>query len=132
MLELLQVSVTCINHVVHQTCATSVHQGEVLSLIRIVYPTGSYPETEKLGPIPITLGFLSCSTSPYLLDLIPPTIQTTTIYPLRNDNYILVPSCSLSLMKDSFVPATVRKWNSLNHSVRNIDTLSKNKKAIRS
>ena len=69
------------------------------------------------------------STPPYLLDLIPPTIQSTTIYPLRNGNDIIVPFYRLSLLsRDSFVPATVRKWNSLNLSVRNLDTLSKFKK----
>ena len=31
------------------------------------------------------------STPPYLLDLIPPTIQSTTMYPLRNGNDIIVP-----------------------------------------
>jgi hypothetical protein len=59
-----------------------------------------------------------------LLDLIPPTIQSTTIYPLRNGNDIIVPFCRLSLTRDSFVPATVMKWNSLSLSVRNLDTLS--------
>jgi hypothetical protein len=59
------------------------------------------------------------STPPYLLDLIPPppppppTIQSTTIYPLRNGNDIIVSFCRLSLTRDSFVPATVREWNSL-------------------
>ena len=67
-----------------------------------------------------------------LLDLIPSTIQSTTIYPLRNGNDIIVPFCRLSLTRDSSVPATVRKWNSLSLSVRNLDTLSKFKKAIRS
>jgi hypothetical protein len=69
---------------------------------------------------------------PYLLDHIPPTIQSRTIYPLRNGNDIIVPFCRLSLTRDFFVPATVREWNSLNLSVRNLDTLSKFKKAIRS
>jgi hypothetical protein len=72
------------------------------------------------------------STHPYLLDLFPSTIQSTTIYPLRNGNDIIVPFCRLSLTRDSFVPATVRKWNSLSLSVRNLDTLSTFKKAIRS
>ena len=36
------------------------------------------------------------------------------------------------LTRDSFVSATVREWNNLNLSVRNLDTLSKFKKAIRS
>jgi hypothetical protein len=72
------------------------------------------------------------STPPYLLDFIPPTIQNTTIYPLRNGNDIIVPFCRLSLTRDFFVPAAVREWNSLNLSVRNLDTLSEFKKAIRS
>ena len=54
------------------------------------------------------------STPSYLLDLIPPTIQSTTIYPLRNGNDIIVPFCRLSLTRDSFVSATVREWNNLN------------------
>jgi hypothetical protein len=70
------------------------------------------------------------STPSYLLDLIPPTIQSTTIYSLQNGNDIIVPFCRLSLTRDSFVPATVREWNSLNLSVRILDTLSKFKKAI--
>jgi hypothetical protein len=36
------------------------------------------------------------------------------------------------ITRDSFVSATVREWNNLNLSVRNLDTLSKFKKAIRS
>ena len=72
------------------------------------------------------------STPSYLLDLIPPTIQSTTIYPLRNGNDIIVPFCRLSLTRDSFVSATVREWNNLILSVRNLDTLSKFKKAISS
>ena len=55
-----------------------------------------------------------------------------TNYPLRNGNDIIVPFCRLCLTRYSFVPATVKEWNSLNLSVRNIDTLSKFKKAIRS
>ena len=72
------------------------------------------------------------ATNPYLLDLIPSTIQSTTIYPLRNGNDIIVPFCRLSLTRDYFVLATVREWNSFNLSGRNLDTLSKFKKAIRS
>jgi hypothetical protein len=72
------------------------------------------------------------STPSYLLDLIPPTIQSTTMYPLWNGNDSIVPFCGLSLTRDSFVSATVREWNNLNLSVRNLDTLSKFKKATRS
>jgi hypothetical protein len=45
---------------------------------------------------------------------------------------VLESFCRLSSTRDSFVSATVREWNILNLSVRNLDTLSKFKKAIRS
>ena len=31
----------------------------------------------------------------YLCDLIPPTIQSTTVYPLRNGSGIIIPFCRL-------------------------------------
>jgi hypothetical protein len=39
------------------------------------------------------------STPPYLLDLISQTIQSTTIYLLRNGNDIIIPFCRLSLTR---------------------------------
>jgi hypothetical protein len=50
----------------------------------------------------------------------------------RHEYDIIVPLCRLSLTRDSFVPATLREWNSLNLSMCNLDILSKFKKAIRS
>jgi hypothetical protein len=45
-----------------------------------------------------------------LHDLIPPTIQSTTIYPLHNGSDLIVPFCRLSSMNSSFTPS-VREWN---------------------
>ena len=41
---------------------------------------------------------------------------------------IIVPPCRLSLTRDSFVPATVREWNSINISVHNLDSSSQFKR----
>ena len=60
----------------------------------------------------------------YLCKLIPPTIQSTTIYPLRNGNDIIVPYCRLSLTNHSFIPSTIRQWNSLDLPLRNATSLS--------
>ena len=57
-------------------------------------------------------------TPDYLSKLVPPTIQSTTIYPLRNSNDIIVPFCRLSLTSDSFIPSTIRCWNRLNPTIR--------------
>ena len=66
----------------------------------------------------------------YLYDLIPPTIQSTTIYPLRNGSDLIVPFCRLSSTNSSFIPSSVREWNKLEKSVRNLDTPLKFKRAL--
>ena len=61
----------------------------------------------------------------YLCDLIPPSIQSTTVYPLRNGSNIIMPICRLSNTYDSFIPSTIRQWNSLDASLRNVDSIAK-------
>ena len=61
---------------------------------------------------------------PYLCNLIPPSVQSTTIYPLRNGEDIIFPYCRLSLTNSSFIPATIRQWNNLDLSIRGAGTIS--------
>ena len=67
----------------------------------------------------------------YLYTLIPPTIQSTSVYPLRNGNDIILPFCRLSSTSDSFIPTTIKKYNRLNNNIRNVDTLSKFKSELK-
>ena len=67
----------------------------------------------------------------YLRHLVPPTIQSTTIYRLRNDDHLIVPFCRLSITNSSFIPATVKEWNKLDIAIRKLDSLSKLKNALR-
>ena len=53
------------------------------------------------------------------------------MYPFKLATILLFHSVDISLTRDSFFPATVREWNSLNLSVCNLDTLSKFKKGMR-
>ena len=62
----------------------------------------------------------------YLCDLIPPTV-----YPLRNGSDILIPFCRLSITCDSFIPSTIRQGNSLNPSLRNMESIVKFKTELR-
>ena len=43
----------------------------------------------------------------YLCDLIPPSIQSKTVYPLLNGSDIIMPFCRLSNTYDSFIPSTI-------------------------
>jgi hypothetical protein len=67
----------------------------------------------------------------YLRELIPPTVQSTTTYPLGNGSDLIIPFCRLSITTESFIPSTLKLWNRLGQSDRNLDTLTKFKKAIR-
>ena len=67
----------------------------------------------------------------YLHHLVPPTIQSTTIYHLRNGHNLIVPFCRLSITNSSFIPSTVKEWNTLDIAIRKFDSLSKFKNAIR-
>ncbi len=75
---------------------------------------------------------IKCGMAPeYLRHLVPPTIQSTTIYPLRNGDNLIVPFCRLSITNSSFIPSTVKEWNKLDIAIRKLDSLSKFKNAIR-
>ena len=66
----------------------------------------------------------------YLHDLISPTIQSTTIHPLRNGSDLIVPFCGLSSTNSSFIYSSVREWNKPESFVRNLDTSFKFKRAL--
>ena len=67
----------------------------------------------------------------YLCDLIPPTIRSTTVYPLRNGSDIIIPFCILLITCDSFIPSTICQWSSLNPSLRNVESIAKFKTELR-
>ena len=74
---------------------------------------------------------LKCGMAPaYLRHLVPPTIQSTTIYSLRNGDNLIVPFCRLSITNSSFIPSTVKEWNKFDMAIRKLDSLSKFKNAI--
>ena len=75
---------------------------------------------------------IKCGMAPeYLRHLVPPTIQSTTIYPLRNGDNLIVSFCRLSITNSSFIPSTVKEWNKLDIAIRKLDSLSKCKNTIR-
>ena len=63
--------------------------------------------------------------------MIPPIIQSTTVYLLRNGSDIIKPYCRLSHTTNSFIPSTIRKWKSLDNSVRNVNSLKQFKTELR-
>jgi hypothetical protein len=54
------------------------------------------------------------------------------VYPLRNGSDIIIPFCRLSITCDSFILSTIRQWNSLNPSLRNVESIATKKKGYES
>ena len=68
--------------------------------------------------------------SEYLRHLVPSTIQSTTIYLLRNRDLLIVPFSRLSITNSSFIRSTVKEQNKLDIAIRKLDSLSKFKNAL--
>ena len=59
---------------------------------------------------------------PYLLTLVPPLVGQTSRYNLRNANDLQTIDARTTLYFNSFLPSTVRDWNSLPSDIENADT----------
>jgi hypothetical protein len=64
-------------------------------------------ETEEKETSTFFYNIVNKNTPNYLCTLILPTIQSTSVYPLRNGNYIILPFYILSSTSDSFIPSTI-------------------------
>ena len=54
----------------------------------------------------------------YLSDLVPPLVQDTTSYNLRNSDHIQNIYANTNLFRDSFLPATICAWNLLPNDIK--------------
>jgi hypothetical protein len=52
-------------------------------------------------------------------------------YPLRNGSDMIILFCRLSKTYDAFIPSTIRQWNGLDPSLRNVDYIAKFKTELR-
>jgi hypothetical protein len=68
-------------------------------------------------------------TPSYLRSLLPPKVCEMSRFFLSGNNFFLF-KVRTERMKNSFSPSTVLAWNSLDESVRNIDSLSLFKRKV--
>ncbi|MCG8033358.1 MAG: reverse transcriptase family protein, partial [Candidatus Thiodiazotropha taylori] len=60
----------------------------------------------------------------YLLDLMPPTVQETSRYNLRNSDHFQNYRANTNLYLDSFFPSTIRAWNNLSTEIKEASSLT--------
>ena len=63
-------------------------------------------------------------TPVYLNDLLPPLVQDTTSYNLRNSNHFQNYRTNTNLFLNSFFPATIRAWNDLPTEVKDAPSVA--------
>jgi hypothetical protein len=60
----------------------------------------------------------------YLYELVPPLVAASVNYNLRSSHNIYVPFNRLSVFQISYFPCTLKEWNSLDLTIRNLPTFS--------
>lgn len=63
-------------------------------------------------------------TPNYLQPLLPQRVQDISRYPLRNVNDLTIPAARTALYSNSFLPSTLRDWNTLDLPVRDSSSLN--------
>ena len=66
----------------------------------------------------------------YLNDMIPPIVQNTNRYNLRNSSDICTLRCRTNLYYNSFLPSTVRAWNTLPVDIKQATSLASFKRLL--
>ena len=66
----------------------------------------------------------------YVSSLVPPLVQNTSNYSLRNADDIRTIHARTSLYSNSFLPSTIRDWNNLPSADRNADSIDSFKRHL--
>ena len=67
----------------------------------------------------------------YLSEYLPPVASDISGCNLRNKENQVLPRCRLRISEKSFIPSTVRIWNNLSPTIRNLQTISQFKLQIK-
>ena len=67
----------------------------------------------------------------YLSECLPPVASDVSGYNLRNNENYVLPRCRLRISEKSFIPSTVRIWNDLSPTIRNLQTISQFKSKMK-
>ena len=68
----------------------------------------------------------------YLASLVPPSVENTTNYQLRNSTDLLTVHTNSKLYYNSFLPSAVRDWNELPEHIRNLPSITTFKNELNS
>ena len=60
----------------------------------------------------------------YLRDLVPPQVHGTSNYNLRNSDSIRTIQANTNLFYNSFLPSTIRAWNSLPNDIKSSSSVA--------
>lgn len=81
-------------------------------------------DRRKKAKLVLLYKILHNHTPAYLHALIPEQVQNLTRYSLRNPTAYRIPHSRTAYMSNSFIPSSLKQWNSLDESLRNSLTLN--------
>ena len=86
----------------------------------------------KNAKLTLMYKILNNLTPNYLRIQIPPQVQDTTTYALRNRTHHRIPRTRTQISHTSFIPSTLRQWNILDPALQNCRTLATFKSKLKS
>ena len=104
-----------------------------LSIASIYKSTGwdQLKVRREVKNITLVYNILNNLAPEYISDLIPPTVSETSNYYLPNSQNISQQANRLALLQQSFLPSTIKLWNTLDLNIRQIPILAHFKSKIR-
>lgn len=84
----------------------------------------SLQERRNKHKLVIFYKILNGLTPDYLQNIVPPLVQESTHYNLRNSNNIRDIRANTNLFFNSFFPSTIRAWNDLSDSIKNAPSVA--------
>ena len=92
----------------------------------------SLSDRRKYQKLILTYKVKTGSTPDYLNDLFPRTVDTASLYNLRNDGDFITVNRRTELFSKSLIPSAVSLWNSLPSDIKDVGSLSQFKNALHS
>ena len=91
----------------------------------------SLEDRRRKAKLILMFKILNNLTPQYLKDQIPPQVQETTQYNLRNRTHVRIPLSRTSYCHLSYIPSTLKLWNALDPELRNSRTLNRFKRKLK-
>ena len=118
----------------HEAARIAIGATKLISISNLMKETGweSLQERRRKHKLVLFYKMKNNLTPEYLSSLVPPSVSSESRYSLRNADNLQAPRARTKLYLESFLPSTVREWNSLPLEIRQSPSVNSFKSSINS